>query len=86
MRAAIQVRRDRLQAEQERDELAYARLEEQIKTLQQGLALRQRQLDMRAGAIQALDEVLATADEPPRVVSLCERLIEYVRYPVKFGW
>lgn len=65
MRAAIQARRNGLQAEQERDELAYARLEEQIKTLQQGLAQRQRQLDMRSGAIQALDELLSLPEEGP---------------------
>lgn len=63
MRAIIQERRDTLQAEQDRAELAYARLDEQRKQIKQDLALLGRKMDIRHGAIQALDELLALPGE-----------------------
>lgn len=65
MREHIQAKRAALQAEQERDELAYARAEEDLKQRAAHLARMQRQLDMRSGAIQALDALLEVPDEEP---------------------
>lgn len=81
-RTTIQARRDALAAEQEAGELAYARLEEELEQRTAGLAALQRTLDMRAGAIQAFDALLAEPEKPLCAVPGRRGLLGYLRVPI----